>query len=410
MKYLKLLIIVLCFFVSNKGRSQETLKVMFYNLLNFPSTSPERADTLKKIVQHVLPDMFLVNELDNQFGATLILNNALNQNGINHYQQAVFMDGPDTDNMLFFNSNKLGLISQNEIQTTLRDINEYVLYYKAPDLASTMDTAFFYTYSCHLKAGSTDPNPNYRLAEAQVFKNYLSGKTGLKNVIFGGDFNFYGSSVSSEPAHNWVLNGGTIPLFDPIDMTGEWHANSFYANIHTQSTRTTSFDGGATGGLDDRFDFVFISNDLQTGANKAKYIDNSYTSIGNDGAHYNTSLVNPSSNGSVPVDVANALYQMSDHLPVYLEIQVGGDVGITENDYVTSFRFNSTSRELEVFLKNSEHQISLSVYDISGKRILNETHSGNDLIKTSFPQLRSGVYIVNLQKTGMNTSLKVVVL
>ena len=193
MKYLKLLIIVLCFFVSNKGRSQETLKVMFYNLLNFPSTSPERADTLKKIVQHVLPDMFLVNELDNQFGATLILNNALNQNGINHYQQAVFMDGPDTDNMLFFNSNKLGLISQNEIQTTLRDINEYVLYYKAPDLASTMDTAFFYTYSCHLKAGSTDPNPNYRLAEAQVFKNYLSGKTGLKNVIFGGDFNFYGS-------------------------------------------------------------------------------------------------------------------------------------------------------------------------------------------------------------------------
>ena len=85
MKDFKLLIIVLCFFVSNEVRSQETLKVMFYNLLNFPSTSPERADTLKKIVQHVLPDMFLVNELDNQFGATLILNNALNQNGINHY-------------------------------------------------------------------------------------------------------------------------------------------------------------------------------------------------------------------------------------------------------------------------------------------------------------------------------------
>ncbi len=76
--------------------------------------------------------------------------------------------------------------------------------------------------------------------------------------------------------------------------------------------------------------------------------------IGNDGAHYNTSLVNPSSNGAVPDDVANALYQMSDHLPVYLEIQVGGGVGITENDYVSSFSFNSTSRELEVFLKNSE--------------------------------------------------------
>ena len=408
MRNLKLLIIIVCAFVSSTARTQETLKVMYYNLLNFPSTSPERADTLKKIVQHVLPDMFLVNELDNQFGATLILNNALNQNGVTYYQQATFVDGPDTDNMLFYNSDKLGLISQNEIQTALRDINEYVLYYKAPDLSTTLDTAFFYMYSCHLKAGSTAPN--LRLAEIQVFKNYLSGKTGLKNVMFGGDFNFYGSSVPGEPAHNWVLNGGIFPLFDPIDMTGEWHANSFYANIHTQSTRTTSFDGGATGGLDDRFDFVFVSNDLQTGANKAKYVDNSYAAIGNDGFHYNTSLVNPSSNGAVPDDVASALYHMSDHLPVYLEIQVGGDVGIADNDFINSYNFNSVSREFEAFLKNSEGQISLTVYDISGKRILNETHSGIGKIKTTFPYLKSGIYIVNLQLGDLNTSLKVVVL
>jgi hypothetical protein len=408
MRNLKLLIIVACVFVSNTGRAQETLKVMYYNLLNFPSTSPERVDTLKKIVQHVLPDMFLVNELDNQVGATLILSNALNQNGINYYQQALFVDGPDTDNMLFYNSDKLGLISQNEIETALRDINEYVLYYKAPDLASTLDTAFFYMYSCHLKAGSTAPN--LRLAEAQVFKNYLSGKTGLKNVMFGGDFNFYGSSVPEEPAHNWVLNGGTFPLFDPINMTGEWHANSFYANIHTQSTRTTSFDGGATGGLDDRFDFIFVSNDLQTGANKAKYVENSYTAIGNDGAHYNTSLVNPASNGSVPDDVANALHEMSDHLPVYLEIQVGGDVGIADNNFVNSFNFNSVSHELELFLKKNAGKLMLTVYDISGKRILTETYSGSEQIKTSFPYLNSGIYIINLQIEGKSTSLKVVVL
>ena len=410
MKNLRVLFIVSFLFFLNTGKSQETLKVMYYNLLNFPSTSQERADTLKKIVQHVLPDMFLVNELDNQFGATLILNNALNQNGITHYQQALFVDGPDTDNMLFYNSNNLGLISQNEIETALRDINEYVLYYKAPDLAATMDTAFFYMYSCHLKAGSTDPNPDYRFAEAQVFKNYLSGKTGLKNVMFGGDFNFYGSSVSGEPGHNWVLNGGTFPLFDPIDMTGEWHANSFYANIHTQSTRTTSFDGGATGGLDDRFDFIFVSNDLQTGANKAKYVENSYAAIGNDGAHYNTSLVNPASNGSVPDDVANALHEMSDHLPVYLEIQVGGDVGIADNNFVNSFNFNSVSHELELFLKKNAGKLMLTVYDISGKRILTETYSGSEQIKTSFPYLNSGIYIINLQIEGKSTSLKVVVL
>ena len=130
MRNLKLLIVVVCVFFGNTGKSQETLKVMYYNLLNFPSTSQERADTLKKIVQHVLPDMFLVNELDNQFGATLILNNALNQNGITHYQQALFVDGPDTDNMLFYNSDKLGLISQNDIETALRDINEFSIKMK----------------------------------------------------------------------------------------------------------------------------------------------------------------------------------------------------------------------------------------------------------------------------------------
>ena len=410
MRNLKLLIVVAYVFFGNTGSAQETLKVMYYNLLNFPTTAPERADTLKKIVQHVLPDMFLVNELDNQFGATLILNNALNQNGITHYEQATFVDGPDTDNLLFYNSDKLGLISQNEIPTALRDINEYVLYYKAADLATTLDTAFFYMYSCHLKAGSTDPNPDYRLAEIQVFKNYLSGKTGLKNLIFGGDYNFYGSSVSGEPAHNWVLNGGTFPLFDPIDMAGEWHANSFYANIHTQSTRTASFDGGATGGLDDRFDFIFISNDLQTGANKAKYVDNSYVAVGNDGVHYNTSLVNPASNGAVPDDVANALHEMSDHLPVYLEIQVGGDVDIAENDFVNSFIFNSTLRTLEVYLNTSENDLSLVVYDLTGKKVLQETHSGAEKIITSFPYLKSGIYIINLRVEGKSTSLKVVVL
>jgi len=410
MRKFKLLIIAAFLCVANTGNTQETLKVMYYNLLNFPSTSPERADTLKKIVQHVLPDMFLVNELDNQFGATLILSNALNQNGITHYQQALFVDGPDTDNMLFYNSDKLGLISQHEIETSLRDINEYVLYYKAPDLATTMDTAYFYMYSCHLKASSSDPNPDLRLAEAQVFKNYLSSKTGLKNVIFGGDFNFYGSSVSGEPAHNWVLNGGTFPLYDPIDMAGEWHANSFYANIHTQSTRTTSFDGGATGGLDDRFDFIFISNDLKTGANKAKYVDNSYKAVGNDGAHYNTTLVNPITNGDVPDDVANALHEMSDHIPVYMEVQVGGDVGITENDFVNSHSFNSVSRELEIFLNNIEDDLSLSVFDLTGKKVYQEVHSNSEQIKTAFPYLKSGIYIISLHVSGKRTTLKVVVL
>lgn len=410
MKRIKLLAVVAVLFAVNAVKSQETIKIMYYNLLNFPSTSQQRADTLKKIVQYVLPDMFVVNELDNQFGATLILNNALNQNGINYYQQAAFVDGPDTDNLLFYNSNKLGLVSQNEIQTALRDINEYVMYYKAPDLATTLDTAYFYMYSCHLKASSTAPNPDLRYAEAQVLKNYLSSRSGLENVFVGGDFNFYGSSVSGEPAFNWILNGGTVPLYDPINMIGEWHVNSLFVDVHTQSTRTTSFDGGATGGLDDRFDFIFISDDIQSGSNKVKYIANSYTAVGQDGAHYNTSLVNPTTNGVVPDYVANALYEMSDHLPVYMEVEVGGGIGIEESTLFSRFVFNSASNDLDVYFENSVEVVSLSVFDLTGKIVSTIEKRNTTHVYTELTGLSSGVYLVNVKVGSEQITKKVVVL
>ena len=81
-----------------------------------------------------------------------------------------------------------------------------------------------------------------------------------------------------------------------------------------------------------------------------------------------------------------------------------------DNDFVNSFNFNSTSRELELFLKKNAGKLMLTVYDISGKRIRTQTYSESEQIKTSFPYLRSGIYIINLQTGGMNTSLKVVVL
>ena len=106
--------------------SQETLKVMYYNLLTFPQTQPDRIDTLKKITNYAQPDVFVVNELNSFSGGVQILNTVLNHSGIQYYSSALFYDGPDTDNLLFYNSNKLGLISQFQIPTSLRDISEYL--------------------------------------------------------------------------------------------------------------------------------------------------------------------------------------------------------------------------------------------------------------------------------------------
>ena len=120
---------------------------MYYNLLTFPQTQPDRIDTLKKITNYVQPDVFVVNELNSFSGGVQILNTALNHSGTQYYSSALFYDGPDTDNLLFYNSNKLGLISQFQIPTSLRDISEYVLYYKDPSLSAVSDTTYLYFYS-----------------------------------------------------------------------------------------------------------------------------------------------------------------------------------------------------------------------------------------------------------------------
>ena len=82
--------------------AQDSIKITYYNLLDFPAAQQDRIDTLKKVLDYVKPDIFVVNELTSFNGAALIKNNALNTSGVNRFSSAVFYDGPDTDNMLFY--------------------------------------------------------------------------------------------------------------------------------------------------------------------------------------------------------------------------------------------------------------------------------------------------------------------
>ncbi|MDA7803014.1 hypothetical protein N8987_00365 [Crocinitomix sp.] len=107
-----------------------------------------------------------------------------------------------------------------------------------------------------------------------------------------------------------------------MNSPGNWHNNAAFSFVHTQSTRTTDIDGGAFGGMDDRFDFIFIGEDLKSNQNGAKYINESYKVLGQDGKHFNKSLLDLPINESIPADIINKLYYMSDHLPVLLEIEV----------------------------------------------------------------------------------------
>lgn len=387
--------------VMGNAQSTDTISVMAYNLLKFPQQSPGRIDTLKNILQYSLPDLLMVCELSSSSGANAILNDALNVGSVSYYSKTTYVPGTDTENMVYFNSDKLGLADENVISTDLRDINEYVLYYKSTDIATTSDTTFFYVYVAHLKAGETETA--LRNDMALDMKEFMASKSHLENVLCGGDFNLYGSS---EPAWNTILTGAGVNLVDPINTPGDWHTDWGYADIHTQSTRTTNIDNGATGGLDDRFDFIFISPDLQNWSNQAKYVDGSYWAYGQDGNHYNDALIDAPTNTSLPYNIIEDLHAMSDHLPVYMEVAVQTSFNsLNQEDIQLNAFYNSTDNSLFISSHDMDQLGTFSIYDLSGRAVLRLVDVDSES-KISVRLLENGAYI--LKSDNYNFTLKFV--
>lgn len=387
--------------------AQDTITVMSYNILNYPLSNSTKADTLKAIIKHTQPDIFLITELTSSTGVSLILNNALNVDGITYYQSASYINGPDTDNMIFYNSQKFGLKSRYEIPTVLRNISEYVLYYKSPNLATTFDTTFVHCYMAHLKASNTPADSIQRNQEAVTFKNYLDAKSQpIQNIIVGGDFNLY---TSNEAAFNTILNGGSVLLKDPINMPGNWQANSSFSAIHTQSTRLiTLSDGGSSGGMDDRFDFIFTGDDVMQGTNKMKYIPNTYKALGNDGLHYNKSLLATPTNTSVPANVLSALYYMSDHLPIVMKMYF--DEALSVNESIIKSNWNGYFSNNNFVFKSTqnENKLSILVFDVVGKLVKNVSIDSQPSFNINLNSLSTGLYFVKVSTTTQQRTFRIV--
>ena len=58
--------------------AQDTIRVMYYNLLKFPITGSSRTDEYRTIMQYAKPDVLAVCELDSEAGGDLVLDNSLN--------------------------------------------------------------------------------------------------------------------------------------------------------------------------------------------------------------------------------------------------------------------------------------------------------------------------------------------
>jgi endonuclease/exonuclease/phosphatase family metal-dependent hydrolase len=179
------------------------------------------------------------------------------------------------------------------------------------------DGVDLWVYSAHLKASNGSENKEQRLFGAKAILEDISTLPEGANVIVVGDMNFY--SIR-EPAYQAFIK----VLLDPLG-TDEWSGEDD-AEKHTQSPRKVRGGGLAYGGMDDRFDFQFISKTLQDGRG-LDLVRGSYHSLGNDGKHYDIAI-NDGDNEYFSTDIersnelATALHEASDHLPVIADYEV----------------------------------------------------------------------------------------
>ncbi|OFY66559.1 MAG: hypothetical protein A3H98_00275 [Bacteroidetes bacterium RIFCSPLOWO2_02_FULL_36_8] len=341
---------------SSLSFSQDSIRIMYYNILNFPGNTSFRVYNLRTILLHTKPDVLVVTELQSDEGANLILQEAIHNSNLGPtYQKADFTNGPDSDNMIFYNNEKLVFRKQDTIETELRLINHYKLFVNDPDLFNTNDTLFLDFFIAHLRSGSSSTQERYN--ECLKMMNYIDADTSLKNIFVGGDFNFY---TYLEPAYELLTNGGIVKLMDPISKPGDWSDNSLFAPYHTQSPRNRAFNGGSVGGLDDRFDFIFVNDNVINGTKRIKYLSDTYQAFGNDGQHFNDSITAPPSNPLIPDSVIQALHTMSDHLPVIMDVWV--DLQRPDSNLV-----NVKCKELIIseYIEGSSFNKAIELYNLS---------------------------------------------
>jgi hypothetical protein len=283
---------------------------MTYNSLNYPgSTGPERNPYFRTVISSVDPDIIVMGELADTNSFNTFRDSVIKKIS-SDYVAGQFINGPDSDHAIFFKSSKFNFVSNVPIATSLRDINQFTV-----TTQTTNDTLII--YAVHLKSSTGSSNELLRAAEVDSLRKVTDKLHSGANFLVLGDFNIY---KSSEAAYTKLINTATPGYFVDYlkdSMTGTW-ANASYARYHTQSPRTRQFGGGATGGMDDRFDMVLMSQTIMNNGG-ITFVPGSYIAYGNDGNHYNDSINRPP-NTAVGQTIADALHYAADHIPVVVSL------------------------------------------------------------------------------------------
>ncbi len=373
---------------------------MFYNLLEFPEGQPafNRELLLREIINTYEPDIFMVCELQSQEGADEILEVSLNDTQVVYTAppfEANQSGGANLQQLVFYRNDKFELLETDIIHTTVRDINRYVLQLNTVN--GDVDPVVLDLYVSHLKSSQGGQNETLRLEMVTAFTDTLGDLDPNSFILFAGDLNLY---TSTEPAYIELLDPtNPIVFVDPIDTPGAWNNNENFTDIHTQSTRTSSgpFGTGAGGGLDDRFDFILMSENMLSDP-KLRYVTETYEAYGNNGNCFNMSINDETCTGEFGPSLRSNLYNMSDHLPVVMELETSEEIVIlngTEFEAELPLEITNTWVRSNLRLKIRSNEVrDLQIYDMLGKKLMQipiESLGEQSLDVSHFP---SGVYFL----------------
>ena len=389
-------------FFSISCYSQNTIKTMFYNVLWFPELNPNRIDLLQEVLQDYEPDIFMVCELQSQEGADAILNIGLNGDGNSNFSAAPYFEnqsgGGNLQQALFYRNDMFVLENTEIINTPVRDINKYTLLLNTAN--QDTNPIRIYAYVTHLKSSQGGANQQLRLSMVEAFVNDTQQLEEDAYVLFAGDFNIY---TSTEPAYLEILDQtNNIAMADPINTPGAWNNNEDFTAVHTQSTRTSSsgFGGGAGGGLDDRFDFIMVSQNMMTDSNLG-YKADSYKAYGNNGNCYNNDINDINCGGVYNQVIRDALYNMSDHLPVVMELETDQEIvllNVPQNSVPQPFSLKNTLVSDIITIYNpggNTKDDRFGIFNTLGQELLEFKTSTNTTILNVEKFVKGVYYITN---------------
>lgn len=402
----------------------DTLTVVHYNILNYrnstnqcngiTNSSSNKEEYLRTIIGFTNPSIFTVNEMgSNPLNVIRLLDNVMNADGRTYYDHAEYSNNGFSSlvNMIYFDGRALGLLDQFAIEKALdgsslvRVIDHYKLYLKKEASLLEGDTTFMHVFVAHLKASSSSSDKRQRALATEAMMDYIESNKLTTNVFLAGDLNV--QSGSEESFENLVeYSDANFRFYDPKNAVGAWNNNSNYKNLHTQSTRASSTNGGcfSGGGMDDRFDFILASDEVVEGSGRLRYVDQSYWAVGNDGRRLNNTITSPGNN-SVSSNIATALYEVSDHLPVRMKLAyLNQTVSISQKSAVLTTIYPNPANSgfrMVWFEPNAD----ANLMDAAGRTVSVETE--DNWVSTA--DLSDGIYFLHVRSGDLHQVIRVMV-